>query len=341
MPLISVDELLSASTKAIRGQGFSDDLATEIAEEFVVAEFVGTRTHGVGKLISLNFGDLSAKPTVVEHGAVLSVDGKGGSGFILLRQVTGLVGARCSEMGIAAASVRNFSRYSSLYPYTGRLAQKGLVGILANTAPPAAVAPFGSVDPITGTNPICFSFPTAAGPPQTFDLGTSETVWGEIRQAALEGRPLHSGPFLNSAGDVTTRPTEVNAVRAFGGRKGWVLNLAVELLAGPLAGAQAGLDAKSEFDSGAMLIAIDPAVTRAGKSGFANEVAALFDSIRSSRPQGGNESVRCPGDRGRSSLDIKKHLGEQIQIPETILHTMVRMSKGEKVTDLAASHLFN
>jgi L-2-hydroxycarboxylate dehydrogenase (NAD+) len=221
------------------------------------------------------------------------------------------------------------------------LAQKGFVGILANTGPPAAVIPFGSIDPITGTNPICFSFPTAAGPPQTFDLATSETVWGEIRQATIEGRPLHSGPFLNSAGEVTTRPSEVNAVRAFGGRKGWVLNLAIELLAGPLAGARAGLDAKSEFDSGAMLIAIDPVVTRAGKSGFANEVAALFDSIRSSRPDGENKSVRCPGDRGRSSLDIKNHLNERVQISETILQMLDRMAKGENVTDLSASHLFN
>jgi LDH2 family malate/lactate/ureidoglycolate dehydrogenase len=83
-------------------------------------------------------------------------------------------------MGIVAAFVHNFSRYSSLYPYTVRLAQSGFVGILANTAGPAAVAPFGSVDPITGTNPICFSFPTSSGVPQTFDFATSEVVWGKF-----------------------------------------------------------------------------------------------------------------------------------------------------------------
>jgi LDH2 family malate/lactate/ureidoglycolate dehydrogenase len=141
MPLISVDELLAASTKAVRGQGFLEHLAAEIAEEFVIAELVGTKTHGVGKLVSLQFGDLEAKPTVVEHGAVLSVDGNGGCGFILFRQVAELVVARCSKMGIAVAFTHNFSRYSSLYPYTVRLAQKGFVGILANTGPPAAVHP--------------------------------------------------------------------------------------------------------------------------------------------------------------------------------------------------------
>jgi LDH2 family malate/lactate/ureidoglycolate dehydrogenase len=119
------------------------------------------------------------------------------------------------------------------------------------------------------------------------------------------------------------------------------LNLAIEILAGPLAGGRAGLDAKSEFDSGAILIGIDPIAARAGRPGFAHQVEALLDSIRASRPEDGNGTVRCPGDRGRSSIDIKKHLGEQIQIPETILQMMVRMSKGEKVADLAANRLFN
>jgi L-2-hydroxycarboxylate dehydrogenase (NAD+) len=341
MPLISIAELLSASIGALRGQGFSEELAAEIAEEFVVSELTGTKTHGVGKLGSLQFGDLAAKPDIVEHGAVISVDGNGGNGFLLFRQIAELVSERCSAMGIAAAFAHNFSRYSSLYPYTVRLAQRGFVGILANTAGPAAVTPFGSIDPITGTNPICFSFPTPSGAPQTLDFATSEAVWGEIRQAALEGRGLVSGPFLTTAGEVTTAPSEVDAVRAFGGRRGWALNLAIEMLAGSLAGGRTGLDVKSEFDCGAILIGIDPIAARAGRRGFANEVGALLDSIRGSRPEGGNGKVRCPGDRGRSSIDIKKHLSEQIQIPETILRMMDRMSKGEKVSELAANHLFN
>jgi LDH2 family malate/lactate/ureidoglycolate dehydrogenase len=136
-------------------------------------------------------------------------------------------------------------------------------------------------------------------------------------------------------------PSEVDAVRAFGGRKGSALNLAIEILAGPLAGGRAGLDTKSEFDCGAILVGIDPIAARAGRPGFTNQVAALLDSIRASRPENGNGKVRCPGDRGRSSIEIKEHLEEQIQISETILQMMGRMSKGEKVSDLAVSRLFN
>jgi LDH2 family malate/lactate/ureidoglycolate dehydrogenase len=102
--------------------------------------------------------------------------------------------------------------------------------------------------------------------PQTFDFATSEVVWGEIRQATLEGRGLVSGPFLSSAGDVTTAPSEVDAVRAFGGRRGWALNLAIEMLAGPLAGGRAGLDVKGQvllIRSAPYLIRFEPAVQKA------------------------------------------------------------------------------
>jgi L-2-hydroxycarboxylate dehydrogenase (NAD+) len=341
MLLVTIDELLSVSISALQGQGFSKQLSTEIAEEFVVAELTGTKTHGVGKLVSLHFGDLAAKPTIVEHGAVLSVAGNGGNGFLLFRHIAELVCERCLAMGIVAAFVHNFSRYSSLYPYTVRLAESGFVGILANTAGPATVAPFGAIDPITGTNPICFSFPTPSGMPQTFDFATSEVVWGEIRQAALEERGLISGAFLTGAGNLTTTPSEVCAVRAFGGRKGWALNLAIEILAGLLAGGSAGPDVESEYDCGAILIGINPMITRAGRPGFASEVVALLDSIRACRPGPGIGSVRCPGDRSRSSVDLKEHLSEQIQVPETTLRLLHRMAKGEKISELAGNTLFN
>lgn len=93
MKLISIDELLSVAKNALQGQGFSNELSAEIAEEFVVAELTGTKTHGVGKLVSLNLGDLRAQPSIVEHGAVLAVDGNGGNGLILFRQIAELVAA--------------------------------------------------------------------------------------------------------------------------------------------------------------------------------------------------------------------------------------------------------
>lgn len=340
MSNISAGELASLATRALAGQGFPDDDAADIAHEFVIAEIAGVRTHGVGKLVSLNLGDLTAEPTIVERGAVTAVDGNGSNGFLLMRRITPLVIKKCQEHSLAAAFLHNFSRYSSLYPYTDAIARTGLVGVLMNSAGPAAVTPYGSVEPLTGTNPMCFSFPTSSGKPQTFDFATSDRVWGEIRQAALEGRGLPSGPFLDSAGDVTTIPADVNAVRAFGGPKGWALNLAIEVLAGLLTGGRAGSEVESEFDCGATLLAIDPSVTGAGTD-FPAQTSKLFSAVRATQPLDEGPAVRCPGDRGRTQIVISEHLTDTLDVPDTSLELLRRMAGGEKIAELSSNPLFN
>jgi L-2-hydroxycarboxylate dehydrogenase (NAD+) len=333
-------ELLQLAKLALEGQGFTSDLAAEVAEEFVIAELSGAPSHGIGKLVSLEFGTIDARPIIECRGAVISVDGRGGNGFVLLREVVDRVIQTCRQTGISAAFVRNFSRYSSLYPYSVRLARQGLIGLIANTAGPCAVAPFGSIDPITGTNPICFSFPTDDAP-QTFDLASAEVVWGAIRHAALTGQQLPAGPFLDMAGHVTTQPTDVNAVRAFGGAKGFALNLAIEILAGPLAGAKAGLAVASEFDCGALVLAIDPAATGALTTGFCEKLHDLFASIRASRPEDPSRPVRVPGDSGRSHLRIADLPKDAVEISEAVVELLQRMASREKVSDLAKQRLFN
>jgi LDH2 family malate/lactate/ureidoglycolate dehydrogenase len=338
---VVASQVFELATKALQGQGFAPNFAREIAEEFVVAEMAGTKTHGLGKLVSLNLGDLKAEPTIVDHGALLSIDGNKSNGFVLFRRIARLLVEKCSSTGIAAAFVHNFSRYSSLYPYTSAVAEAGYAALLTNSAGPAAVAPYGSVDPLTGTNPICFSFPRGSGGVQTFDFATAEVVWGAIRQAALEGVSLPNGAFLNAAGDVTTLPSEVNAVRVFGGRKGWALNLAIEIMAGILPGGKAGVECESEFDCGAMFLAIDPNAAGAGATNFAESLERLLASIRASRPEDPAVAVRAPGDRGRNTISIAKDGHRLLTVPDTIVEMMRRMAQGESVAELASNPLFN
>lgn len=340
MKRLSASSLRELATSALVGQGLSVGDATAIADEFVVAELSGVKTHGVGKLASLNLGELDAEPTFTQTGAVLAVDGAKSNGFLLMRQIVPRVGELAKANGVGVAFAHNFSRYSSLYPYTDGLARQGLVAILMNSAGPAAVAPFGSIDPLTGTNPICFSFPLADGSAQTFDFATSDRVWGAIRQAALEGVALPSGPFLASSGDVTTVPGDVNAVRAFGGAKGFALNLAVEVLAGLLTGAVAGNDVESEFDCGAVLIAFDPAASGARPS-FLDDVGRLFQSVRECRAEDPEHPVRSPGDSGRSRVVFDDVSSEEVDVPATTIQLLERMAAGESIAELSSNPLFN
>jgi ureidoglycolate dehydrogenase (NAD+)/L-2-hydroxycarboxylate dehydrogenase (NAD+) len=341
MPETTAKQVHDLATKALEGQGFKRAIASEIAEEFVIAELSGVRTHGLGKLVSLNIGSLKAKPRFTEHGGIIAVDGDKASGFVLFREIADKLIQKCAKHGIVAAFAHNHSRYSSLYPYTSRVARAGYVAILSNTAGPPAVAPYGSVDPLTGTNPICFSFPRPGGEAQTFDFATSDMVWGAIRQAALEGKPLPLGPFLNAAGEETSVPNDVNAVRSFGGHKGWALNLALEIAAGILAGGKVGNECDSEFDCGAFFIAIDPAATGVGLNKFSESLERLLASIRAARPEDPSDPVRVPGDRGRNSRSIARDGAATISVPDKVIEMMNRMAAGESVADLAANPLFN
>ena len=242
---------------------------------------------------------------------------------------------------IRQGATGNYSRYSSLHPYTSRIARAGFVAMLANTAGPPAVAPYGGVEPITGTNPICFSFPQTSGHEQVFDFATSQIVWGAVRQAAIEGKALPANSFFDATGHITTTPAEVNAVRAFGGPKGWALNLAIEILAGIMAGGKVGTECKSEFDCGAIFLALDPAATGSGGSQFAQSLDQLLTSIRASRPVCSNTPVRAPGDRGRSGVSLNANADERLELAGQLIEMMQRMSQGENVTDLAGSQLFN
>lgn len=340
MTVVKVSALTDSAANALIGQGFPEENARIVAEEFVVAEIAGVKTHGLGKLVSLNLGDLTATPEFKRNGAVLSVDGRGANGFVLFQRLVSEAIDIAGENGVALVFAHNFSRYSSLYPYTNALATRGLVGLLANSAGPPAVAPFGSTEPLTGTNPISFSFPLPGGDTQTFDFATSEVVWGAIRQAALEGSGLPSGPFMDASGETTTVPSDVNAVRAFGGSKGFALNLAIEILAGPLAGAKAGSRIESEFDCGAFMLAVDPSTSGASDS-LGQEIATLLDEVRLSRAQTTQGEVRAPGDRGRSRIDIRACGDDELDIPPTTLDMLDRMSKGESIAELSSNPLFN
>ena len=274
-------------------------------------------------------------------GPIFRVDGKRGNGFAIFSKVSDELIKRASLHGISAATVTNTTRYGSLFPYTTKVAKSGLICILMNTAGPAAVAPHGSIDPVTGTNPVCFSFPKSNGTPHTFDMATSQVVWGEIRQAALEGRRLPSGPFLNTAGDVTSDPTEVNAVKVFGGPKGSALNLAIEILAGILSGGRAGLKCTDEYDCGAFFLALDPNFFGIEIDTFSKHIEQLFDEIRNARPEFTGKPVRVPGDSGRSSLNISELLDREIEVPQATIDMLDRMSLGENVSELASNPLFN
>src|SRR5262249_49654297 len=122
---------------------------------------------------------------------------------------------------------------------------------------PASVAPFDSIDPLFGTNPIGFSFPTNSDP-LVFDFATSAMTWYGLVLAKTKGEKIPENMAIDKNGKLTTDPSEAmeGALLPFDrGYKGAGIGMVAEIMAGPLVSA-AYADLDGEW--GALFIAIDP-----------------------------------------------------------------------------------
>jgi delta1-piperideine-2-carboxylate reductase len=113
------------------------------------------------------------------------------------------------------------------------------------------VAPSGGATALFGTNPIAFSWPRPGNNPIVFDMATASMAKGEIQIAARDGHSVPLGTGLSASGELTTDASEIDkgVLLPFGGHKGSVIALMVELLSGPLVGETFSYETK-ERDNG-------------------------------------------------------------------------------------------
>ena len=221
-----------------------------LADHFVDAEERGRVGHGLTRiewLAGLPGLDPAARPErVVAEPGYERWEGRGAVGYLTLHAVVEaqlasppdrarlVVASRCFPTGVLGYWVR-------------RLAEGGLVGVLAATSPPRLASPDGG-PPVTGTNPLAIAVPSADGRPVVADVSMAAVTHGEV----LAGR---------------ARPEDVVP---FGGEqayKAFALAVGLEALVGALAGEEPGavlLVARPEHDAVAWLRARAPGVRLPG-----------------------------------------------------------------------------
>lgn len=322
----SVEKIRGLMTKALSIRHLSGREADLIIEDHLGAQMEGRFTHGVSKflLIDTALAERQNPAIVRQTGSYALVNGN--------RELGQLAASFCIERliemtknnGIALVGMFNASRYGRVGVFGSRLAHNGLIGIIANTGGPPAVAPFNGIDPILGTNPICFSFPTNDGG-IFFDFSTSERVWGEIKYAMLTGKELPADAFIDADGSVTQDPSAVRAVLPFDGPKGYALCLAIEILAGALVTAKMGVSVKTQYDLGFLFIAIDPKIFTTLPQ-FQQDTSDLLESIRSSRGISTSARPRIPGEKSRED-HRKAEMEDRLRIDEPVFERLLEMSQ--------------
>jgi L-2-hydroxycarboxylate dehydrogenase (NAD+) len=298
---------------------FDNAQAAEIADILLWSEMSGYTTMGIVKLTGTEpLQNIKPQhPPKIERDTKLSqlINAGANPAPLVSRQATEVTINKAKEHGFGLVGVHNFfsSNLTQAY-YVEKIAEHDLIGIVC-TSQPSSVAAFGGIDPVLGTNPIGFSFPTNEEP-LVFDMATSALTWYGLVLAKARGEKLPDNIAIDKNGELTTDPSDAmaGALLPFDrSYKGAGIGLVIEALAGPLVGAAY---ASLEGEWGALFIAIDPDLL-VDVITFKIEMSDLVQKIKASRKQG-NQEIRLPGERARQAFQQAKKSGF-VDVDEVVL----------------------
>lgn len=329
---LSLDDAEALIAAALEAIGVPDMNAASVARALVAAEAEGQVGHGFSRLADYAAQAQSGKviadadPSVemVTDTSVL-VDAGHGFAFPALDVAIDEGCAVAERFGTATMLVTRSHHCGALSIQVERIAKRGLIGLMVANSPPA-IAPWGSNEPVFGTNPIAFAVPRMGQPPLVIDLSLSRVARGKIMNAKKLGKDIPEGWALDRDGNPTT-DTEAalaGSMVPIGEAKGTALALMVEILATSLTAANPSREVSSFFTpdgpppgTGQFLMAIKPHDADA----FAQRLEALLSHIA------GLEGARLPGMRRAAAMARARAVG--IAVPVTYL---------EAARSMAAAH---
>jgi LDH2 family malate/lactate/ureidoglycolate dehydrogenase len=230
------------ATYETAGMPFLD--AELVADSLVQADLWGHQSHGVLRtrwyLERLRSGVMRATAeatSVIDGGAFAVMDGKDGVGHVVARNAMFSAIERARKHGIGAVAVRNSNHFGTVMYFTRMAAQNGCIAFMTSNGGPA-MAPWGGVDKIVGTNPWSISAPVGNGDPLMTDVANTGVARGKIYLAKQRREAIPEGWALAPDGSPTTDPVEAIAgiILPMAHHKGYAIATAMDMLAGVLTG---------------------------------------------------------------------------------------------------------
>jgi len=227
---------LHALTRTIfERAGWNARDAALAADHLVLSNLSGHDSHGVGMvpryLLSAGKGLLKIGPTlttVVDAGALLTLDGGMGLGQVVGHDAMVIAIQRARLHGVAVLSLRNTHHLGRIGHWGEQAAAAGLVSMhyVNVIGRPALVAPWGGSRARFSTNPVCVAYPRPGREPIVLDFATSRIAHGKTRVAWKRGVPVADGNLLDATGHPTNDPSvmwmePLGALLPFGDHKGY------------------------------------------------------------------------------------------------------------------------
>ena len=304
------EQLEAFTADAFTSHGMPPEDAAIAARTLLFSNLRGLDTHGVARIPGyLKRFDLSlVNPTPrmrVESrfGWSATLDGDNGMGPVVGQRAMDEALARADAHGIGMTTARHSNHFGAASYFALQAVSRDCIGIVMSPAS-KSLAPFGSMEPLLGTNPIAAAAPAGRHAPWVMDMATSISARGHIRLAARHGRSIPEGWALDGQGRPTTDAHAAleGVMLPLAGAKGSALSMMVEILGGVLSGSAFGggirdmnLDFEKPQDVGHFFLAFKveafmPVAT------FNDRMETMIARIRTLRPASGFVEVLYPGE---------------------------------------------
>jgi uncharacterized oxidoreductase len=319
--------------------GMSEDDAKLVAQLLVRADLRGYPGHGLSRIPSyvswVKNGTMNVRdrPTVVHEGKTVAViDCRHYIGQIAARDGMELAIQKARAHGTGTVVLRRAGHIGRLADFMELAAEAGMIAMGAISVGSGNTAPYGSMEPVAGTNPMAFGVPGAKGRHIILDFATSAMSMGELHKKLIRNEPIPPGILLDGHGKPTTdfdsfRGSPRGVFLSFGGYKGSGLSLITEVLGGILSGNGLGKEwwnREAHGVNGVFLqaLAVDEFLPL---NQFVTQVDELYDFVKSRKTAPGFSEIFLPGERGRKKEE--RGLKEGVEIDEvtwTQLATLAR-----------------
>ena len=236
--------------------GLSKNHAVISANALMNAELVGAYGHGLSRLKMycdrISKKVINPKPKIKVNKisqSISHIDANNSIGFVAADLGIRTAIKHAQKTGIGMVAIKNSGHYGLSGYYAEQAVKKNLIAMIYTNAPPA-VAPFGALKSLFGTNPICFGAPTGSKVPFILDTSISMINRGKIRVAARHNQKIPEGVALDKFGKTTS-----NAKKALegiqlpiAGFRGSGLAWMVDILSGVLTGGNHAGRVKDPFE---------------------------------------------------------------------------------------------
>jgi L-2-hydroxycarboxylate dehydrogenase (NAD+) len=300
--------------------------AAVCANHLITADKRGMDTHGVSRFKSIYIDRINSgiiNPVtrikiIKESPATAVIDGQNGMGHVISKQAMEIAIRKAEQTGMGMTAVRNSNHFGIAGYYALMATEQDMIGIIGTNARPS-VAPTLGVEPMLGTNPLCFGMPSDEPFPFVLDCATSLVQRGKIEAYSRLGKPLPQGWVLGEDGRFRTDTNQVledfvagkaslaplgGPTEELAGYKGYGYATAVEILSsalqqGAFLKGLTGLDTEGNqkpFALGHFFIAINVKAFTEPED-FKKSAGNILRALRNSKKMPGEDRIYTAGEK--------------------------------------------